>query len=202
MPKPQREEAGSLSKYERQKLQRLHKQGGAAFGSERNLVIATNLPVSKVRQFLQIKTSYAKLILPTRKFKRIRSFARFKSEVWCMELAYVDKVAIDNNGVKIYKFVKTCLIKPWMQMKQKQNIPKKPLAHFLLRLQKTNRPKKYWVDKGTESAGRFRKLCQTDRIEVYSTMSENKANFAERTIGSLKVILHHYMEDFKCNYLH
>ena len=98
MPKLKTEEAGSLSKYEQQKLQRLYTQGAAAYGSVRNLVKASNLPVSKVRQFLHSKPSYTKFTLATRKFKRMKAFARFKNEIWCMNLAYVDKLAKDNNG--------------------------------------------------------------------------------------------------------
>ena len=52
MAKPKTVEAGSVSKYERQKLQRLYTQGAAAEGSVRNLGKANRLPVSKVRQFL------------------------------------------------------------------------------------------------------------------------------------------------------
>ena len=100
MPKLKREEAGSLSKSERQKLQRLYTQGGAAYGSMRNLVKASNLSVSKVRQFLHSKPSYTKFTLPTRKFKRMKAVARFKNEIWCMNLAYVDRLAEDNNGVR------------------------------------------------------------------------------------------------------
>ena len=62
MPKLKIEEAGSLSKYERQKLQRLYTQGAAAYGSVRNLSKASRLPVSKVRQFLHSKDSYTKFI--------------------------------------------------------------------------------------------------------------------------------------------
>ena len=51
-----REEAGSLSKKERQKLKRLCTQGGAAYGSVLKSVKASNLPVSKVRQVLTFKT--------------------------------------------------------------------------------------------------------------------------------------------------
>ena len=51
MPKLRIEEAGSLSNYERQKLQRLYTQGAAAYGSVRNLSKTSNLPVSKVRVF-------------------------------------------------------------------------------------------------------------------------------------------------------
>ena len=90
----------SLSKSERQKLQRLYTQDGTAYGSVRNLVKASNLSVSKTRQFLHSKPSYTKLTLATRTFKRMKAFARFKSEILCMDLAHVDKLAKDNNGVK------------------------------------------------------------------------------------------------------
>ena len=30
----------------------------------------------------------------------MKAFARFKTEIWCMDLAYVDKLAKHNNGVK------------------------------------------------------------------------------------------------------
>ena len=30
----------------------------------------------------------------------MKAFARFKNEIWCMDLAYVDKLAKVNNGVK------------------------------------------------------------------------------------------------------
>ena len=91
--------AGSLSNYERQKLQRLYTQGAAAYGSVRNLAKASRLPVSKVRQFLHSRDSYTKFTLAARKFKRMRAFARLKNEIWCMDLAYVDKLAKENNGV-------------------------------------------------------------------------------------------------------
>ena len=71
MPKLKIEEAGSLSKYERQMLQRLYTQGAAAYGFVRNLAKASILPVSKVRQFLRSKDSYTKFTLAARKFKRM-----------------------------------------------------------------------------------------------------------------------------------
>ena len=100
MPKLKREEAGSLSFFELQKRQKLYTQGGAAFGSVSNLVKTSNLSVSKVRQFLHSKPSYTKFTLATRNFKRMKAFARFKNEIWCMDLQYIVKLAKDNNGVK------------------------------------------------------------------------------------------------------
>ena len=30
----------------------------------------------------------------------MRAFARFRNKIWCMDLAYVDNLAKENNGVK------------------------------------------------------------------------------------------------------
>ena len=91
--KLKREQAGSLSKFERQKLQRLYTQGGAAYGSLRILVKSSKLSVSNVRQFLPSKPSSTKFTLAKHRFHRTKAFARFKNEIWCMVLAYVDKLA-------------------------------------------------------------------------------------------------------------
>ena len=104
MPKLKRKEARCLSKSERQKLQRLYTQGGAAYGSVRNLVKAINLSVSKVRHFLHSKLSYTKFTLATRKFKQVKAFASFKNEICCMDLTYVDKLAKNIKGVKYLLF--------------------------------------------------------------------------------------------------
>ena len=93
MPKLKVEEAGSLSKYERRKLQRLNTQGAAAYGTVHNLAKASRLPVSKVRQFLHSKASYTKFTLATQKFKRLRALARFRNEIWCMDLRHIDELA-------------------------------------------------------------------------------------------------------------
>ena len=66
---------------------------------------------------------------------------------------------------------------------------------------KKNRPKKIWVDKGTDFAGEFKKLCKAEGRQNYSTMSETKAAFAERTIRSLKNKLYRNMEDNGYQYI-
>ena len=202
MPKLKREEAGSLSKSERQKLRRVYTQGGAAYGSVRNLVKASNLPVSKVRQFFHSKPSYTKFTLATRKFKRMRAFARFKNEIWYMDLAYVDKLAKDNNGVK-YLLVRQDLFDRTVDAKgMKSKDSKETLRAFSSMITKKNRPRKFWVDKGTEFAGEFKKFCKAEGIQIYSTKSETNAAFAERTIRSLKSILYRYMQDNGYKYIH
>ena len=178
--------------YERQKLQRLYAQGAAAYGSVHNLAKASRLPVSKVRQFLHSKASYTKITLAARKFKGMGAFARFSNEVWRMDLAYVDKLAKESNGVN-YLLVGQDFFDRTVNAKG---------MSFHPWLRKGIDQKKIWVDKGTEFAGAFKKFCTAEGIQVYSTMSETKAAFAERTIRSLNNIVYRYMEDFGFKYTH
>ena len=142
MPKLKRKGARSLSKSERQKLQRRYAHGGAAYGSVRNLVKTSNLSVSKVRQFLHSKPSYTKFTLATRKFKRMKGFARFKTEIWCMDLAYVDKLAKDNKGVT-YLLVRQDLFDRTVDAKgMKTKDSKETVRAFCSLITKKNRPKK------------------------------------------------------------
>ena len=202
MPKLKREEAGCLSKSERQRLQRLYTQGGAVYRSLRNIVKASNLSVSEVRHFLHSRPSYTKFTLATRKFKRMKAFARFKNETWCMDLAYVDKLAKENNGVK-YVLVRQDLFDRTVDAKRMKTKDSKQTARaFLTMITKKHRPKNIWVDKATKFAGDFKKVCKAEGMQIYSTMSETKAAFNERTIQSLKNILYRYMEDNGYKYIH
>ena len=200
MPKLTREEAGSLSKSELQKLRRLYTQGGAAYGSVCNLVKASNLSVSKVRQFLHSTPSYTKFTLATRKFKRMKAFARCKNEIWCMNLAYVDKLAKDNNGAK-YLLVRQDPFDRTVDAKEmKTKDSKETVCAFLTMITKE-------IDQKTgltrqQSLLESLKNCKAEGMQIYSTMSETKAEFAERTIRSLKNILHRYMEDNGYKYSH
>ena len=81
MPKPRSGETGSLSQPEPQIFLRLIMQGGDAYGSARNSVKASNLPVSNVRRVSHSKTSYTKYTLATQNIKRMKAFASFKNEV-------------------------------------------------------------------------------------------------------------------------
>ena len=77
-----------------------------------------------------------------------------------------------------------------------------PEKAFSSMITKRNRPKKIWVDKGTNFAAAFKKFFAADGIQVYSTRSETKAAFAEHTIRSLKNILYRYMEEYVYNNIH
>ena len=79
---------------------------------------------------------------------------------------------------------------------------KETVRAFLTMITKKNRPKKIWVDKRTEFAGEFKKLCKAEKIHIYSTLGETKAAFAERNKTVPEKILYRYMEDNGYNYVH
>ena len=186
MPRVKKEKFGSLSKSEQQKLQRLYTQGFAAFGSVPNLAKAAKLSASKVREFLHPKTSYTRFTQATRKLKKMRAFARFKNEIWCMDLAYVDKLANDKNGV-MYLLVRQVLFDRTVDAKgMETKDSKETVETFSKMITKKNRAKEIWVDQRTKFAGEFKKFCSAEGIKFYFTMSETTAAFAERTIRSLR----------------
>ena len=132
----------------------------------------------------------------------MRAFARFRNEIWCMHFAYVDKLAKENKDVK-YLLVRQDLFDRTVNAKRmKTKESHETVKAFSSMITKSIRPKKIWVDKGTEFAGAFLKFFAAEGIQVYSTMGETRAAFAERTIRSLKKILYRHMEDFEYEYIH
>ena len=87
-----------------------------------------------------------------------------------MDLAYVDKLANDNNGAK-YLLVRQDLFDRTAESKRlKKKIARKLFVHLWLWLQKRI-DTKIWVVKGTEFAGEFKKLFKAEGIQFYSTIS-------------------------------
>ena len=119
-----------------------------------------------------------------------------------MDLAYVDKLAKKNNGVR-YLLIRQDLFDRTVNGKgMKRKDSQETVKAVSSMITKENRPKKNWVDKGTEFAGALKKFCAAEGIHFYSTLSETKAAFAERTMRSLKNILYRCMEDFGYKYIH
>ena len=98
-----------------------------------------------------------------------------------MDLAYVDKFAKKSNGVEYLILPKDLFDRIVNAKGMKTKDSQETMKAFSSMITKINRPKKVWVDKGTEFAGAFKKFCTAEGIQVYSTMSETKAAFAERT---------------------
>ena len=134
----------------------------------RILAKAAKLSPSEVREFLQSKTSYTRLTQATRKFESMRACERFKDENWCVDLAYVDKLAKDNNGVK-YLLVHQGLFDRTVDAKvMKTKDSKGTVKTFSKMNTKKNKPKKIWVKQGTEFAGEFETFCSPEGMKEFT----------------------------------
>ena len=81
-----------------------------------------------------------------------------------MDLAYVEKLAIDNNGVK-YLLVHQHLFARTVDTKRNKTKDfKETVRVFLTKITKKNPPTKFWVDTGTDFAAEFQKLFKAERI--------------------------------------
>ena len=190
-----------LSRSEKQKLQKLYSEGSAAYGSVKNLTKASKFPVSKVQYFLFSKSSYTKFNQATRKFRRMRGFASFRNEFWCMNLAFGDKLAKDNNGVK-YLLVRQDMYDRAVDAKGVRTKDSKETVKIFSKMITKGINQKNLIDQGTDFAGDSKKFCVAEGIHVYSTMSETKTTFGERTFRSLKNILYRYMDEHGYKYIH
>ena len=120
-----------------------------------------------VRQFLP-KSSHTTFTLATRKLKRLKALLRFKNEICCIDLAYIDELAKDNKGVK-HLLVHQDLIDGTVGAKgMKTKNSQETVRAFLTIITKKHWLKKNWVEKGTEFAVEIKKKCKAEGIQIYS----------------------------------
>ena len=179
-------------------LEKAWKSGLSAYGSRQNLQKATKLSVKKVDAFLQGKNSYTKFFIPQRRsYPRLTTLAFDINDIWCMDVAYVDKIAMPNDGVK---FLLVCVdvlsrylrVEP---LKRLTSVAVKDGLVAMLNKCPTVHPNKIWTDQGREFEGEFRKFCKTVGIHQYNSFSGTKAAFAERAIRALKAQIVRYLEE-------
>ena len=144
MSKTMREETGSFSKYNHQKLQRLYTQGGSLYRSVQNLVKTSRLPASKVRQFLHRKRSHTKFTFAMRNFRRMKAFASFINGTWCMDPACVDNLAKDNKGVKYLPVCQVLFDRIVLVKGMKTSDSSGNLRAISKTITKQNRPRTFW----------------------------------------------------------
>ena len=179
----------------------MYTQTGADYVSVKSLLKTIRLPATKVRWFLRSKLFCKKLSLATRKFKRMKAYAIFNRRLWCMDMTIVEKLA-DDKGVKNLLVPQDVFDETVDAKGVEGRDSKESVQAFLNMIIKVNWRKKFWFDKRTEFKGELKKVWSEEGVQKYSTLSETKAAFAERTIRSLKNFLTRYMEDHGYNYVH
>ena len=97
-----------------------------------------------LRQSSHSNPSYTKFTLATRKFMKLKGFARFKNEIWCVDRAHANKLSKDTSDVK-YLLVRQDLFDRTVDAKRmKTKDSKETVRALLTMITKKNRPTKIW----------------------------------------------------------
>ena len=148
----------------------------------------------KIEKFLQSKNSYTKYRQFRKNFPRLKVVAHRINEIWSIGVAYMDKIAKHNNGVK-YLLVAVDVLSRYLRVQPLKTMYAKDCVEAFKKMIKTKQPEKVWTDNGTEFKGEFKTFCENKKIHLYTTENETKSAFAERNIRSLKNIIYRYLED-------
>ena len=142
---------------------------------------------SKVKLFLEGKNAHTKHKKYRINFRTLKVIAYDIHEVRSLDLAQVDKLAKGNKDVK-YLLVAVDYLSRYLRVEPLKSKYATTVADAFKKMIRNKRPKKVWVDAGTEFKGSF--STQKNEIEVYKTFSEKKSAFAERNIRSLKNLIY------------
>ena len=164
---------------EEKKLKLLYTKGPAAFGSVKNLTNASQLSPKKVKKFLRSQSSHTKYGLFRKTYPRLKVIVNDINEIWSLDLAYVDKLAKYNRGVRYLLVAVDCLSR-YLRVEPLKTKYAKETTEAFKKMIKTKQPKKVWVDKGTEFKGEFEKLCTKREIIKYNTHSEKKISVCRK----------------------
>ena len=167
-------DVGTPSEAEIRKLEDIYKKGPAAYGSVANLKKTSGLSLRKVENFLQGKNAHTKYRQFPRRFPRLKVIAYDINEIWSIDVAYVDKLAKYNHGVK-YLLVAVDVLSRKLRVEPMRSKTAGETAKTFARMITKEKPEKVWSDKGTEFKGAFKRFCELNNIETYTTHSEAKS---------------------------
>ena len=148
---------GQITSSHVKQLNQLYTKGSAAFGSIANLRKASCLPRSKVVQYLQSKAPYTKYKKLIKTFPRLKVVAYRINEIWSVDVAYIDKVAQHNNGVK-YLLMAVDVLSRYLRVQSMKALHAKDAVEAFKKMIKQKKPERVWTDKGSEFKGEFKTL--------------------------------------------
>ena len=97
----------------------------------------------------------------------MRAFARFRNEIWCMDLAYVGKLAKKNNGLK-YLLVRQDLFDRTVKAKgMKTKDSQETLKAFSSTITKKIDRKRFGLTRGPNLLERLGIFVAAEGIQVY-----------------------------------
>ena len=154
-----RRKTGSLSTNEKKLLELKYTKGPAAYASVKTLQKSANLKPSKIKLFLDAKKANTKHKIYRKRFPTLKVIASDLNEIWSQELAYLDKLAKENKDVK-YLLVAVDCLSCYLRIEPLKSKCATTTSDAFRKMIKNKRPKKVWVDGGTEYKCFFSILCQ------------------------------------------
>ena len=136
-----------------------------------------------------------------RKFKKRKVYSTFKDNIWAADLADMQLLSRYNKRISFSLCVIDIFSKyAWVvPLKDKKGISIVKAFQIILK-QSNRKPKKIWVDKGSEFYNAsFKKWLQDNDIVMYSTHNERKSVVAEQFIRTLKSKIYKYMTSISKN---
>ena len=149
-----------ITSYQVKQLDKLYTKGSAAFDSIANLKRASGFTRSKIVRYLQSKSPYTKYKQFRKSFPRLKAVAFRINESWSDDVAYMDKVAQNNNGVKYFLVAKDVLSRYLRDQPMRALYAKDAVKEFKKRIKKKQQ-EKVWTDKGSEFKGDYKKKYKT-----------------------------------------
>ena len=149
--------------------------------------------IHAIRQFLQDIDAYS-LQRPLRyKFKRRRVISQGRDALWDVDLAKVSNLTKDNVGIR-YLFIAIDVFSRFLWVVPLKNKHHDSIIDGFKELFKTGRkPKEIRSDPGSEWKNRWvRTFLDKEEVEHYVTHNITHANYAERVIRTLKVMMYRY----------
>ena len=96
-------------------------------------------------------------------------------------MAYIDKLAKENKDVK-YSLVAVDCLSRYLRVEPLKSKYATTTADAFKKMIKNKRPKKVWVDAGTEFRGSFSTLCLKNDGEVYKELLARKNSHLRKEI--------------------
>ena len=116
-------------------------EGSAAFGSIANLKKASGFTRGKTVRYLQSKAPYTKCRQFRKSFPRLKAVLFRINEIWSVDVAYLDKVAQHNNGVK-YLLVAVDVSSRYLRVQPMKSLYAKDAAKAFKKMIKRKQPEK------------------------------------------------------------
>ena len=158
-------DAGTISEADLRKLEALYRKGPAAYGSVANLKKASGLSWRKVNNFLRGKNAHTKYRQFPRRFPRLKVIAFDINEIWSIDVAYVDKLAKYNHGVKYLLVAVDVLLRKLRVQPMRSKSASETVKSFLRMI----------IDKKPKKFGQIKEL----------SLKELSKNFVKRTASRL-----------------